>query len=288
MSTSLRMAKGGVLPKPRSILTIPRAPPKPGREGYAEGIVNKPGTQRVPTIKPYPDIKVLIDKTVHEPKDGRKSKEISNLRRQYYRESIMNAHKQIIKARTSSQAKNISQNEKMNQSTVSKMEEESQKLFTLPTVESYISEYHSQTSSKDRKEVENLLAEARRLRTLADRAEVREAEIIRIFNSTDMYIVSEDKLNESINTVFEDGRLTFEPDYKSRSLKSHLDNRQKLHYGIRARNGIYSKVFEDLMGVTSRGHPGVAEIADAFSYQDEMDKHYSSTENGNSEKNSQK
>ncbi|KAK9245574.1 hypothetical protein V1506DRAFT_537735 [Lipomyces tetrasporus] len=264
----------GILPRPRQVLEFPPLRQKKLDQGYAEGIQHPPGSLREPIIKPFPHLKSLVHKSSPNPRqNGVKNykDEISRLRRTYYRQAIAAAYdRYMMNLRKQAAAAEVEKERLEKQKTGLKLRMED-RIFTLPTVESFLLTYHPPATDPEVKRAEKLHRQSAQIHRLTQEVQRRARQLVDLHQNAETFIVSIDELNKRIDEEFADDKEFPLVDYSHRTLSALVNERMRPGYGLDERDGVYSTVVRELVGTSFRGRPGYAEIEEALTTQVEPD-----------------
>ncbi|KAK9366719.1 hypothetical protein V1509DRAFT_628898 [Lipomyces kononenkoae] len=265
----------GVLPRPRQILKFPPLHQKRVDQGYADGILHPPGSAREQIIKPFPHLKSLVQNSSPNPRrTGVKNykDEVSKLRREYYRQALATAYDRYLTNLKKQVAAAEVEKERLmaqDKGLPGRLED---RIFTLPTVESFLRNYHPPVTNPDVKKTEKLLRQRAQMHRLSKEIDRRARQLIDLYQSAETYIVSIEELNQRIDEEFADNKEFPLVDYSHRTLAALVHQRTRIGYGIDEREGIYSTVVRNLVGTSFRGRPGFAEVEHALSTKSDVDK----------------
>ncbi|KAK9363300.1 hypothetical protein V1504DRAFT_210080 [Lipomyces starkeyi] len=264
----------GILPRPRQILEFPPLQQKRVDQGYAEGILQPPGSARDPIIKPFPHLKSLVHKSSPLPRrNGVKNykDEVSKLRREYYRQAVAAAYDRYLlnlKKQAAAAEEEKKRLEKQKKGLNQRLED---RIFTLPTVESFLQTYHPPTANPEVKKAEKLLRQNAQVHRLSQEIKRRARQLIDLHQNAETFIVSIEELNKRIDEEFADNKEFPLVDYSYRTLSALVNDRTRPGYGLDEREGIYSTVVRELVGTSFRGRPGFAEVKKALMTEIEID-----------------
>ncbi|KAK9450338.1 uncharacterized protein V1518DRAFT_413583 [Limtongia smithiae] len=220
----------GVLPRPRQILSFTQTRTNQVAEGYAEGVPHPPGSTRSRPVKPLPVLETIFQLSAADPKLSPKEptyrSQLASMRRQYYREALTNdyeKHMQILE-RQKKATEVQKQRAVLERRDLQKMQED--KLFTLPTIESYVKKYQSLPSaSNNDRAAKKLLSRAVQFEHLARDFKQRERALYAMAKSSNKSILTMSELDKEIEKTFADGVDNSQPNYSSRSINYQIIQR---------------------------------------------------------------
>ncbi|KAK9382508.1 uncharacterized protein V2V93DRAFT_365300 [Kockiozyma suomiensis] len=211
----------GILPRPRRILEFPKPVSKNPDQGYAENVPNPRGTSRYQLLKPFPDLDNIFTKTISEPKSARPENyknKMAELRRRYLRESLAKEyqrHMENLRKQAAEAQKQIERAEFERQD-LAQMQQD--KIFTLPTVASYIKTYHPPSSSTVDEEAKKLLTKSAKYKFLADKLKRREEHVYNLWSQEKNFATTAEDVRALVDKGFTDQRETRSNQYDRRNI----------------------------------------------------------------------
>lgn len=282
-AVSRGLVKSGVLPKPREIL--PKEKPswiKAQEARLVRGFEREDMVPKGSVSNPPQRKRLTADERIKfSAKEPRERKNPVNeiqkwkqtqkdIRRKYFKESLKT--QEAIDKRELEEAERQHEKARLARLALANEEESLAKRLTLPTIDSELLAGNFVQPRTKEEEADLLIKrEANRKQTLFKVKEQQSKDLIELYQSCKDYIITEEQLDDVVNKLFSEDQKWSDQELLETlgavsGISSNASNRQSPSKEDRLKR-VETRIFNELLGVTSNSSPGLPEIEEALGHK---------------------